>query len=129
MGQDTDALSNPLEADLAWTVKFSKERFYWQERAALCPERGLRQKLVGFSVRGSVVVEGGSAVALNGKPVGRVASARFSPAAGKCVGLAWVPIALATKGDPFHIRINGGLVEADIAEAAFYDPEGKRVRA
>ena len=129
VGQDTDALSNPLEADLAWAVKFNKKDFIGKNALLSVQERGLRQKLVGFTVRDSVVVEGGSAVALNGKPVGRVASARFSPAAGKCVGLAWVPIALATKGDPFHIRINGGLVEADIAEAAFYDPEGKRVRA
>lgn len=129
VGQDTDALSNPLEADLEWVVKFNKDDFIGKQALQAVQERGLRQKLVGFTLRDSGVAEGGQAVVLNGKPAGRVASARFSPSAGKCVGLAWVPIELVNHDGPFQIRINGELVQADIVNEAFYDPQGERVRA
>ena len=129
VGQDTDALSNPLEADLEWVVKFNKDDFIGKQALQAVQERGLRQKLVGFRLRDSGVAEGGQAVVLNGKPAGRVASARFSPSAGLCVGLAWVPIELANQAGPFQIRINGELAQADIVNEAFYDPQGERVRA
>ena len=129
VGQDTDALSNPLGADLEWVVKFNKDDFIGKQALQTIYERGLRQKLVGFRLRDSGVAEGGQVVVLNGKPAGRVASARFSPSAGVCIGLAWIPIELAGQDASFQIRINGELAEADIANEAFYDPQGERVRS
>ena len=129
VGQDTDALSNPLEADLEWVVKFNKEDFIGKQALQTIQERGLRQKLVGFRLRDSAVAEAGQIVVLNGKPAGRVSSARISPSAGICVGLAWIPIALAGQDASFQIRINGELAEADIANEAFYDPRSERVRS
>lgn len=129
VGQDTDALSNPLEADMAWVVKFDKADFVGKRALESVQQRGLRQKLVGFVMRDSTVVEGGSAVAINGKPVGRVASSRLSPYTGKCIGLAWVPMEIAANGTPLEIRVNGTMSVADIVNSPFYDPEGKRLRA
>ena len=128
VGQDTDALSNPLEADMEWVVKFNKDDFIGKRGLQAVQERGLRQKLVGFALRDSGMAEGGQAVVLNGQPAGRVASAAFSPVAGKCVGLAWVPIEVASGNSPLQIRINGTLVQADIVDEAFYDPQGERLR-
>ena len=128
VGQDTDALSNPLEADMEWVVKFNKDDFIGKRGLQAVQERGLRQKLVGFALRDSGMAEGGQAVVLNGQPAGRVASAAFSPVAGKCVGLAWVPIEVASGDSPLQIRINGTLVQADIVDEAFYDPQGERLR-
>ena len=79
-------------------------------------------------MRDSTLVEGGSAVAINGKPVGRVASSRLSPYTGKCIGLAWVPMAIAVDSIPLQIRVNGRMAVADVVSAPFYDPEGKRLR-
>ncbi len=129
VGQDTDALSNPLEADMAWVVKFDKEDFIGKKALTSVQERGLRQKLVGFMMRDAIVAEDGSAVSANGKLVGRVASSRFSPSVGKCVGLAWVPIEMAADGTSLQIRVNGTMAIADIVGEPFYDPEGKRLRA
>ena len=129
VGQDTDALSNPLEADMAWVVKFDKADFVGKRALGSVQQRGLRQKLVGFVMRDSTLVEGGSAVAINGKPVGRVASSRLSPYTGKCIGLAWVPMAIAVDSIPLQIRVNGRMAVADVVSAPFYDPEGKRLRA
>jgi sarcosine oxidase subunit alpha len=128
VGQDTDALSNPLEADMAWVVKFDKADFIGKRALESVQQRGLRQKLVGFVMRDSTLVEGGSAVAINGKPVGRVASSRLSPYTGKCIGLAWVPMEIGANGTPLQIRVNGTMAVADIVNSPFYDPEGRRLR-
>jgi len=129
VGQDTDALSNPLEADMAWAVKFDKEDFVGKTALMSVRQRGLRQKLVGFVMRDSVLAEEGNAVVADGKPVGRVASSRVSPSRGKCIGLAWVPMEVAENGTPLQIRVNGAIAVADIVSSPFYDPEGKRLRA
>ncbi|MGD9764820.1 MAG: 2Fe-2S iron-sulfur cluster-binding protein [Candidatus Binatia bacterium] len=129
VGQDTDALSNPLEADIAWVVKFDKADFIGKRALESIRERGLRQKLVGFALRDGTAVEAGGAVALDGKLVGRVASARVSPYTGKCIGLAWVPADVAASGAAFHIRVNGATAVADVVDAPFYDPEGNRLKS
>jgi len=129
VGQDTDALSSPLEADMGWAVKFDKEDFVGKKALVSLQQQGLRQKLVGFVLRDGSLVEGGSAVIVNGKPVGRVASARVSPYLGKCIGLAWVPMEIAADGTPLQIHTNGAIALADIVGSPFYDPEGKRLRA
>ncbi len=129
VGQDTDALSNPLEADMEWVVKFNKDDFIGKRGLQAIQERGPRHKLVGFALHDSGMAEGGQAVVVNGQPAGRVASAAFSPTAGKCVGLAWVPVEVASGTSPLQIRINGTVAQADIIDDAFYDPQGERLRS
>ena len=46
--QDTDALSNPLEANLAWAVKFDKPDFVGKRALLAIRDAGLRNQLVGF---------------------------------------------------------------------------------
>ena len=128
VGQDTDALSNPLEADMAWAVKFDKDDFIGKSALQEIRERGTRNALVGFELRGTALAKGGHAVVVAGKPAGRVASAAFSPAAGRCIGLAWVPVAVARGETAMHIRIGGTLEPADVVREAFYDPAGERLR-
>jgi len=65
---------------------------------------------------------------MNGTPVGRVTSARFSPHVGGGIGMAWVPIGMAVIGTEVPIRVDGRTVIGEVAEGAFYDPEGKRLR-
>ncbi len=129
VGVDTDGLSNPLEADMAWAVKFDKPDFVGKRALEAVQQRGLRQQLVGFVVRDGVVVDGGNAVAVDGKPVGRVASARLSPYTGTCIGLAWVPIDIAATGRPLQIPVPGAMAIADPVHLPFYDPEGQRLRS
>ena len=128
VGQDTDALSNPLEADLAWAVKFDKDDFIGKPALETVRERGTRNALVGFKLRGTARARGGHAAVVAGKPAGRVASAAFSPAAGCCIGLAWVPVEVARGQTPLEIRIGGTLEPADVVHEAFYDPAGERLR-
>src|SRR5205823_14253556 len=65
-GTDTDALSNPLEADLHWVVKLDKDDFIGKRSLARAHERGPRNRLVGFRVIGETVPEPPALVVHNG---------------------------------------------------------------
>jgi sarcosine oxidase subunit alpha len=126
---DTDALSNPLEADLGWIVKLDKPDFIGRRALALAQAEGPRNRLVGFRMHGDAVPAEASLVLRDGRLAGRVTSARFSQAAGAPVGLAWVPVDLATDGAALTISVDGVLHTATVQDAPFYDPKGEKLRS
>ena len=128
VGQDTDAVSNPLESDMSSVVSPDKGDFIGRGGLLGVSQRGLRNKLVGFVVRDGRVPEDGDPVVIGQEPVGRVTSARLSPTLGKGFGLAWVPINLAQEGSQIWIRVGGEDVPANVALRPFYDPEGLRLK-
>lgn len=128
VGVDTDALSNPLEADMAWIAKLDKDDFIGKAAIVRAQARGMRDKLVGFVMQDALIPEDGSAIMLDGKPVGRVTSARFSPVRGTAVGLAWVPVEAAADGHQIQVHINGQAARAQVVLEQFYDAQGKRLK-
>jgi sarcosine oxidase subunit alpha len=129
LGQDTDTLSTPLEAGLAGLVRFEKPLFLGRGPLERLKERGPRMSLVGFEVPDvNVVPAEGSQVVQEGRPVGRVTSARYSPTLGKSIGLAWVPAASARQGQPLRIRRQGSDAAATVVPTPFYDPEGTQLK-
>jgi sarcosine oxidase subunit alpha len=137
IGQDTDALSSPLDAGLERLIRFHKPVFHGREPLLRLKEMGSRTRLVGFCFpdeaglrcprhlmrdwEGCQVVEGS-------RPVGRVTSLRHSRTLGRSVGLAWVPAARSNPGEHFHIRWNGNNVTAEVAALPFYDAAGARLK-
>ena len=128
VGQDTDAVSNPLESDMGWAVRFDKKDFIGRAGLHAIRERGLRNKLVGFVMRDGLVPDDGVPVVVGGVPIGRVTSARRSPTTNKGFGLAWVPIEMAEEGCEISVLIDGRSLPAQVTLRPFYDPDGKRVR-
>ena len=128
VGQDTDAVSNPLDSGMDWVVRFDKEDFVGREGLKLASERGLRNKLVGFVMRDGQVPEDGVPVVSGDKPIGKVTSARFSPTMNKGFGLAWVPAELAQDGTQISVLVNGKPRPAQVTLQPFYDPDGERLR-
>ena len=126
VGQDTDALSNPFEADMSWVVKFEKEDFIGKPGLLTTRARKLQNRLVGFVA--DKLVEEGSSVVFNHRPVGRVTSSRISPGQNRCVGMAWVPDDLSSHGTPLEIHNQGRTVQGRVYQPPFYDPEGVRLR-
>ena len=51
-GHEIDASITPLEADLAWIVKFDKGDFMGREALIKQKRKGIKRKLVGFEMRG-----------------------------------------------------------------------------
>ncbi|MGI8826650.1 MAG: glycine cleavage system aminomethyltransferase GcvT [Chloroflexota bacterium] len=129
--QDTDALSNPLEAGMSWAVKFEKSDFIGKASLEHARDDGSSQKLVGFEMlNGSRVPdEGVQIVREDGYPVGRVTSARHSAALRKVIGLAWVPVAQGKEGSELLVQMDGHAESARVVAVPFYDATGSRMKS
>jgi aminomethyltransferase len=81
----------PLQAGLAWVVRFDKGDF--RGRAALEREReqGPPRLLRGLTFEGRQPARAGANVLLDGEPVGEVTSGNFSPTLGHGIALAFLP--------------------------------------
>jgi sarcosine oxidase subunit alpha len=130
IGQDTDGLTLPDEAGLAWAVRIDKPFFVGKRSVEIARRRGPRQQLVGFALddaAAAVAPRECHLVIRDGAIAGRVTSTAWSDAVGRHIGLAYVIPALATEGTPFFIRAEGGtMVQARVVPTPFYDPAGER---
>jgi len=129
VGQDTDALSNPYEADMAWAVKLEKEDFVGKAALQAIQRKGPGRKLVGLVMQWQGAHDGDQVYSPSGSTlIGFVTSARFSPSTGTTVGMALVPSEIACEGQGVRVMTMGALKDARVTLAPFYDPEGKRLR-
>lgn len=130
VGQDTDSESTPYGAAMGWAVKLDKEQEFigkWAlEHAA---ENPAETTLVGFTCSNGDVPTEGSVVVVGGRPAGQVTSSRRSPKLGTTIGMAWVPVALATDGASITISDEAKTIAATITTKPFYDPEGEVLRS
>ncbi len=130
VGQDTDSESNPYESQMGWIVKLDKdEEFMGKWALELAKERGMKNTLVGFKLDNGDVPREGSAIVVDGKPAGRVTSARYSEQLGHTIGLAWVPAEQGEDGAPLHIKYGSQNFTATVVHGAFYDPDQERLRS
>ena len=128
VGVDTDALTNPYEADMGWAVKLEKADFVGKAFLSRVTGDLSRERLIGFVLHGPGLPEDGAAIVADGQLAGRVTSTRHSPARQAAVGLGWVKVAQAREGASVDVRVDGKLVPATITLQPFYDPEGGRLR-
>ena len=129
VGQDTDAVSTPLDVGSEWAVRFDKDDFIGRGGLAINAARGPQQRLVGFVMPGVAAPLDGTPVLSGGRPVGRVTSARLSPSMKCGFGLAWVPPELAQEGASIEVLIGENPVTARVTLHPVYDPEGHRLRS
>ena len=136
VGQDTDAMSDPLSADMAWAVKLDKPDFLGKRSLERIAANGPRQRLVGFEmVSKDVVPDEGLQIVKRQKDgaldiVGWVSSSRFSPTLQKPIGLCWLPTEMAAEqGTSFTIHRDGRLEEARVHHGPFFDPDGERLKS
>ncbi len=129
VGQDTDAISTPMDVGSDWAVRFDKADFIGRGGLAVASDRGLQQRLVGFVMPVAAAPEDGTPVVSGGRPIGRVTSARISPTLGTGFGLAYVPPSLAVEGASIEVLIGGRPVTAKVTLQPVYDPEGSRLRS
>jgi aminomethyltransferase len=118
-GHEIDASTTPLEADLAWIVKFDKE-FTGRQALLRQKESGLRRRLVGFEMRGRGIARDGYEVVVEGEPAGWVTSGGPSPTLGRNIGLCYLPVALAEPGRRIDVMVRNQAVEAVTVPTPFY---------
>ena len=127
VGHDTDAMSDPWGANMAWAIKMDKEDFVGRGGLSIALKRNRERTLVGFIMGEGVIADDGNAVVIDDRPVGWVTSSRFSPTLGRGFGMAWVPPQLA-EGRTIQIKVDGRLTDAELVFQPFYDPKGKKLR-
>ena len=128
VGVDTDALSNPYQAGMAWVAKLDKADFIGRVALSRLKQDPLERTLVGFELEGTTVPPDGSPVLVQGQPVGWATSVRFSWEKEKVIGMAWVTPAEAKQGTPVVLRSEDTDYVANVVEDVFYDPAGQRLK-
>ncbi|GBC75426.1 Sarcosine oxidase subunit alpha [archaeon HR06] len=117
---DTDATSTPLETEVASVVKFDKEDFVGKHYLLDLKNKGIRYKLIGFIVPSGEKVETGDLIIKDDIQVGRVTKAAYSYSRKQYIGLAWVPVELASEGKRINIWHDGKVIDAEVTTKAFY---------
>ena len=130
VGQDTDGLTDPHEANAMWAVSMSKPYFVGQRSLRILEARGPRQKLVGIELGAEAPLPKECHLIIDkGAIAGRVTSVAHSRALHRSIGLAMLSPELAQVGRDIQIRTDqGALLPARVAAAPFYDPKNTRQR-
>jgi len=119
-GHEIHASITPLEADLAWMVKLNKGDFLGRQALLKQKEAGLTRKLVGFEMTGRGIGRDGYEVHLDGVPAGWVTSGGPSPTLNKNIGLCYLPVLRAVRGQRIQIMIRNQPVDAVTVPTPFY---------
>ncbi len=126
-GHEINAESNAYEAGLGWVVKPAKGDFVG--KAAITAKKDApARKLVGFElVDRGVARDGYPVLDASGNAVGQVTSGGPSPSLeNKCIGLAYVPTALAAVGTELGIDVRGRALKAVVVKTPFVPSHVKK---
>jgi aminomethyltransferase len=108
----------PLQAGLAWVVRFDKGDFRGRGPLEAEHDRGVARRLRGLAVEGRQIPRQGHAVSRDGRVVGEVTSGNFSPTLGHGIALAFMPPD-AVEGDEVSIDVRGRPVPAVVTKLPF----------
>jgi glycine cleavage system aminomethyltransferase T len=130
---DMSLENNPFEVwGLERLVDLDKEADYIGKAALMrIREKGVTRKLVGVEVPGEplpVELTEPWPVVADGRTIGRVTDAIWSPRLERNIGYAWVPIELAEPGTRIRVVAPGGAMYATVSSLPFLDPS-KRIPA
>jgi len=128
VGQDTDGLTFPQEAEMGWAIAKNKPFFVGKRAIEVQAARPLTRRLVAFTLPADSPMPEECNLTVRGSDiVGRITSVVYSPACRKIVGLAFVAPDQAAPGTRFDIKLsNGRISQGEVVTVPFYDPEAKR---
>ncbi len=126
-GADMTLDTNPYEVGLGWLVDEDKKADYIGKKAlAQIKAQGVKRKLVGIEIAGAALEFNMTKWPVNkdGKHIGQVTSALFSPRLKKNIGYAMVPSEHAGLGTTFQVEVPGiGTRAATVVNKPFIDPK------
>jgi glycine cleavage system aminomethyltransferase T len=93
-------------------------------------DEGTQTKLCTITIGGEewLPMYGAEAVLADGRVISRLRSSGYGHTVRKNIGLAYLPLELATVGAPLEIEIFGDMVPAQVAPPVLYDPKGEALR-
>lgn len=128
IGQDTDGLTIPQEANMDWAIAKKKVFFHGKRAIDVINKRSLSRQLVGFTLPSdSPLPQECNLVIKNNEITGRVTSVSHSPILKKIIGLAFVSPDKSEEDSKIDIKLsNADVVRATVCSIPFYDPDNKR---
>ncbi len=128
-GADMDHSNNPFEMGLDRLVDLEIELpFMGKDALRRIKSEGIRRKIVGVEIAGERLDMNQSKwpVEAEGRPVGKVTSAIYSPRLENNIGYAWVPVELSQVGTELTVETPVGARGASVVSMPFVDP-GKQI--
>lgn len=128
VSQDTDAMTTPAEAQMAWAIAAKKPFFVGGRSLKIKDKYPSKRALVGFTIDAAdiPVPEESNLVLVGDKIVGHITSVVRSATLGKIIGMAYAA-AGTEPGSLIDIKLTDGrVVKADVVKMPFYDPHGQR---
>ena len=127
-GNDMDITNNPYEVTgLERLVELDNDnRVVSRTALERVAAEGVRRKLVGVRLETGPLgmwLEDFWPVASDGREVGRLTSAAYSPRLRINMGYAWVPIEFAAHGTRLSVASPGGVIDAEVVPLPFWDPQ------
>jgi aminomethyltransferase len=123
-GNDIDETITPLEARLAFVVKFQKDDFIGKNALLKQKDEGIRRKRVGIQIIEQGIPRQGFEI-YNDKDekIGHITSGTFSPLLKYGIGMGYVETTYAQEGNIVNVKIRGKQAKAKIVAFPFYDSE------
>ena len=125
-GIDVTLDTNPYEAGLGWLVDLEQEAdFVGKEALRRIKAKGAKRKLVGVEIAGDPLDLNMTpwSVSVDGREVGRVTSAVYSPRLKKNIGYAMVPIESSKTGSTLTVATPAGNRQTTVVPKPFVDPK------
>src|SRR5918996_1318088 len=126
---DMDWTNNPFELGLDRLVDLDSDaEFMGKDALRRIRDEGVSRKIVGVEVAGDRLDLNLTRwpVRSDGREVGAVTSAAYSPRLEKNIGYAWVPVQQSEEGTAVRVETPDGWRQATVAALPFVDP-GKRI--
>ena len=122
-GNDIDESTNPIEADLAWTIPKRRRAEGGFPGAAIIQRelaQGPARRRVGIKPEGRQIARGHTPIVdAAGTELGAITSGGFSPSLEGAIAMGYVPAALAAPGTPLRLSVRGAERAAQVAPLPF----------
>ena len=122
-GNDIDETTHPYEAGLGFAVSLDDGApFTGREALAEAKARPPTRRLAHLSARDRGVLRAGYAVHApdRGEPVARLSSGTFSPSLRVGIGMAYLPLELASPGVMLEVDVRGRALPVEVVRRPFY---------
>ncbi|MCK5582779.1 MAG: glycine cleavage system aminomethyltransferase GcvT [Elusimicrobiales bacterium] len=126
-GQDADDDHTTIEAGCGWAVCFEKGEFTGRSILLKQKEEGLKRRLNGIILEERGVPRPGSKVFKDGKQIGTLTSATYSPTLKKGIGLGYLDMPKLKSGEEVEIELHSKLIKAKITRMPFHKGSASKI--